>query len=134
MDLDSIEYKHLKYPASQGIEHFLTFEDKNGILIAYCRLREPSSSSHREEISSKPCMIVRELKVAGEMVPLGRSEDMKWQHRGYGAKLLKNCENIAQDAQIGHILVTSGVGTREYYRKFGYERSGPYMAKSLKIT
>jgi elongator complex protein 3 len=131
VDMDSIEFKHLSYPASQGKEHFLTFEDKNGILIAYCRLREPSEYAHRKEISSQPCMVVRELKVAGDMVPIGKSSDLKWQHKGYGAKLLENCENIAQKAQIGHILVTSGVGTREYYRKFGYERSGPYMAKSL---
>jgi elongator complex protein 3 len=131
VDMDSIEYKHTSYKASQGKEHFLTFEDKNGILIAYCRLREPSESAHRMEISSQPCVIVRELKVAGDMVPIGRSADLQWQHKGYGAKLLENCEDIAKEAGIGHILVTSGVGTRDYYRKFGYERKGPYMAKSL---
>jgi elongator complex protein 3 len=29
------------------------------------------------------------------------------------------------------ILVTSAVGTRNYYRRLGYERLGPYMAKRL---
>ena len=131
VDLESIEFAHMTYEASQGREHFLTFQDKNDILIAYCRLREPSSSAHREEISSQPCMVVRELKVAGDMVPIGKSADFKWQHKGYGAKLLKNCENIAKEAQIDRILVTSGVGTRDYYRRFGYESAGPYMAKTL---
>jgi elongator complex protein 3 len=134
VDMESISFKHSSYPASKGMEHFITFEDKNGILIAYCRLREPSESAHRDEISSSPCMIVRELKVAGDMVPIGKSAQFKWQHKGYGAKLLKNCENIVLEAQIDRILVTSGVGTRDYYRKFGYEREGPYMAKSLNIT
>jgi elongator complex protein 3 len=29
------------------------------------------------------------------------------------------------------LFVMSAIGTRNYYRKFGYERSGPYMAKRL---
>ncbi|KAK6023729.1 hypothetical protein OSTOST_10475, partial [Ostertagia ostertagi] len=29
------------------------------------------------------------------------------------------------------IVVISGVGTRDYYRKLGYELDGPYMSKSL---
>jgi elongator complex protein 3 len=29
------------------------------------------------------------------------------------------------------IAVTSGIGVRDYYRKFGYVREGPYMTKSL---
>jgi elongator complex protein 3 len=131
VDMDSIEYKYLNYSASKGKEHFLTYEDKNGILIGYCRLREPSKEAHRKEISSQPSMIIRELKVAGDMVPIGQVNSMQWQHRGFGAKLLSECENLAKEAQMGKILVTSGVGTREYYRKFGYERYGPYMAKSL---
>jgi elongator complex protein 3 len=29
------------------------------------------------------------------------------------------------------MAVISGVGTRHYYRKLGYELEGPYMVKSL---
>jgi elongator complex protein 3 len=29
------------------------------------------------------------------------------------------------------MAVISGVGTRNYYRKLGYELEGPYMVKSL---
>ena len=29
------------------------------------------------------------------------------------------------------MLVISGVGTRHYYRKLGYELEGPYMVKKL---
>jgi elongator complex protein 3 len=31
------------------------------------------------------------------------------------------------------LLVTSAVGTRNYYRSLGYERAGPYMAKKLPL-
>ena len=27
--------------------------------------------------------------------------------------------------------ISSGVGTRDYYRRLGYELDGPYMSKSL---
>jgi elongator complex protein 3 len=29
------------------------------------------------------------------------------------------------------MVIISGVGVREYYRKFGYELEGPYMVKNL---
>jgi elongator complex protein 3 len=31
----------------------------------------------------------------------------------------------------GRFLVISGVGTRHYYRKLGYDLDGPYMSKEL---
>jgi elongator complex protein 3 len=37
----------------------------------------------------------------------------------------------AEDFDARTMLVTSAVGTRNYYRRLGYERSGPYMAKPL---
>jgi elongator complex protein 3 len=37
-----------------------------------------------------------------------------------------------EDFDTRKLLVMSAVGTRNYYRRYGYERSGPYMAKSLK--
>jgi elongator complex protein 3 len=131
VDLDTIELKKIKYQASQGTEHFLSFEDKNGILIGYSRLREPSETAHRKEISSQPCMIIRELKVAGEMVPIGKVDHSRWQHQGYGARLIEECEALAKLNKAKKILVTSGVGARQYYRKLDYERFGPYMSKTL---
>jgi elongator complex protein 3 len=60
----------------------------------------------------------------------GRDEDA-WQHRGLGASLMQKMEAVAQgDFDARTLLVTSAVGTRDYYRKLGYERSGPYMAKA----
>lgn len=38
---------------------------------------------------------------------------------------------LASDIDWTRIAVISGVGTRNYYRKIGYELEGPYMVKSL---
>jgi elongator complex protein 3 len=130
-DLDSIKLKKIKYEASGGKEYFLNFEDCNNILIAYARLRKPSNSANRPEIKTTECMILRELKVAGEMVPIGKLDEKLWQHQGYGQKLLSECEKIVKEEGKRRILVTSGVGARHYYRKLGYLREGAYMAKNL---
>tara|TARA_B110000459_G_scaffold74662_1_gene83924 strand:- start:375 stop:611 length:237 start_codon:yes stop_codon:yes gene_type:complete len=45
---------------------------------------------------------------------------------------MREAERIAWDEHRSKkIAVISGVGTRHYYRKLGYELEGPYMVKSL---
>lgn len=131
-DLETITLKRNQYEASQGKEYFLSFEDSKGVLIAYARLRTPSKKAHRIEVKAQPCMILRELKVAGEMVPIGKMDAKLWQHQGYGRRLVQECEIIAGEEGTEKILVMSGVGVRDYYRKLGYERDGAYMRKILK--
>ncbi len=132
---DPQEVKLLRedYEASGGEEIFLSFEDvKNEILIGYLRLRIPSEKAHRPEISERRSAIVRELKVSGPPVPLGERPVLEWQHKGYGRKLMEEAERIAvEEYGVKRILVTSGVGVRDYYRKLGYRLLGPYMAKEL---
>ncbi len=46
--------------------------------------------------------------------------------------LMEEAERIAREEHgSGKMAVISGVGTRNYYRKIGYELEGPYMTKSL---
>ena len=77
--------------------------------------------------------VVRELKVYGRVVSVGNKNVDAWQHRGMGTALLAEMERVARD-RFGarRLLVTSAVGTRNYYRKFGYEPLGPYMSKPLR--
>ncbi|KAK2549777.1 Elongator complex protein 3 [Acropora cervicornis] len=52
--------------------------------------------------------------------------------KGFGMLLMEEAERIAlQEHGSVKIAVISGVGTRNYYRKIGYELEGPYMVKSL---
>ena len=76
--------------------------------------------------------VVRELKVYGRVVSVGARDRDAWQHRGLGAALLGEMERTARE-RFGarRLLVTSAVGTRNYYRRFGYEPVGPYMGKPL---
>lgn len=46
--------------------------------------------------------------------------------------LMEEAERIASEEHGSRrIAVISGVGTRDYYRKLGYELDGPYMVKEL---
>ena len=52
--------------------------------------------------------------------------------QGYGTLLMEEAERIARkEHRSKKLAVISGVGTRHYYRKLGYELEGPYMVKCL---
>jgi len=132
-DPEKIKVLIHKEEASEGEEIFISAEDvENDVLIGYLRLRVPSEKAHRTEISRVPCTIVRELRVYGELVPVGEHLARAWQHRGYGGILLSEAERITKEEYSRRrILVISALGTKEYYKKFGYNYDGPYMSKNL---
>jgi elongator complex protein 3 len=105
---------------------------ENDVLIGYLRLRIPSAKAHRPEIKAKPCAIVRELHVYGPLVPVGKHLAKAWQHKGYGGILLGEAERIAREEYcLEKILVISALGTKQYYKRFGYDYDGAYMSKTL---
>jgi elongator complex protein 3 len=128
---DELRFVEERYEASGGEEVFGSFEyEKCGRIAGFFRLRRPSESAHRSEVRGS--CIVRELRVYGRAVPVGGKISGAWQHKGLGRSLMEEAERKAQE-EFGArtLLVTSAVGTREYYRKLGYQRNGPYMAKTL---
>ncbi len=128
---DTLVFKETRYRASGGVEVFASYELKrSGLIAAFVRLRVPSASAHRREVRN--AAVVRELRTYGRVVDVGDRDQTAWQHRGMGASLMRRMEKVAsEEFDAGALLVTSAVGTRNYYRKLGYERSGPYMAKAL---
>ncbi|MGB9740153.1 MAG: tRNA uridine(34) 5-carboxymethylaminomethyl modification radical SAM/GNAT enzyme Elp3 [Candidatus Bathyarchaeia archaeon] len=132
-DPENIDVFTMKYVASEGEEIFISAEDKaNDVLVGYLRLRIPSKKAHRPEIKAKPCAIVRELHVYGPLVPVGKHLAKAWQHKGYGGILLREAERIAgEEYDLKKILVISALGTKEYYKRFGYDYEGVYMGKML---
>lgn len=132
---DEIKLYRLDYDASQGKEIFLSFENKReDFLIGYLRLRKPSEFAHRPELNDGKTLIVREIKVVGEMVPkdLKPSRFTQIQHRGYGKLLMKNAEKIAfEEFDAKKLAVISGIGAKDWFYSLGYESDGPYVSKSL---
>jgi len=129
---DSLEYTEMRYEASGGEEVFGSYEFvRSGIVSAFVRMRIPSALAHRPEM--RRSAVVRELRVYGRTVRVGHRHTAAWQHRGLGADLMRRMEKVAaEDFDAKSLLVASAVGTRNYYRKLGYERAGPYMGRSMK--
>ena len=129
--LDDFKLFKESYTACGGEETFISIEDKNEESIAgFLRFRIPSDKIFRPEITDKTALI-RELHVYGNMIQIGDKNPSIGQHTGFGEKLLVEAENLAIDNDKNEIAIISGIGSRNYYRKFGYERKGPYMAKKL---
>ncbi len=116
------ELNIIEYEASGGKEFFISFEDKEqDILLGFARLRIGEQA------------FLRELHVYGQSIPIGSEDSSEFaiQHKGLGKKLLERAEGIAKQFGKKELLVLSGAGVKEYYKKFGYEYNGFYMAKRL---
>jgi elongator complex protein 3 len=112
-----------KYTASGGDEYFISAEDvEQDILIGFCRLR----------ICKRKEAMIRELHVYGIELAVGdKAKGVAVQHRGWGKKLMAKAEEIAKENKKKEMIVISGIGVREYYRKLGYTLKGPFMWKYL---
>ncbi|XP_068230894.1 elongator complex protein 3 [Palaemon carinicauda] len=127
-----VELIRRDYTANGGWETFLSYEDpEQDILVGLLRLRKCSDQTFRPELVNG-VSIVRELHVYGSVVPVSSRDPRKFQHQGFGMLLMEEAERIAKEEHGSNkIAVISGVGTRNYYRKLGYELDGPYMSKNL---
>ncbi len=155
--IDELSLFRTDYQSSDGKEIFLSFELKdNSAIFGFLRLRlmqkperneliDSSSSSPNDTYSSA---VIRELHIYGPLVEIGnkiyngaKSGNKKndysklsnaYQHRGLGQNLLSSAEKICKDEfNLKRISIISAIGTKEYYRKFGYTNNGPYVTKIL---
>ena len=70
------------------------------------------------------------MHVYGVAVQIGSKG--KVQHKGIGKALLQRAEETAMTYYKRKLVVISGVGAREYFRKLGYKKEGAYMVKFFK--
>src|SRR3989344_1790376 len=125
---DKVDLHIHEYEASGGKEFFISAEDReHDVIIGFCRLRFPSQFL-RPEITETSALI-RELHVYGTATAIGDGGVV--QHQGWGKKLMQKAEQIAKEYGKNKMVVISGVGVREYYRKLGYKKEGQYMVKSI---
>lgn len=115
---------------SGGKEYLLTFEIKDH-LYSLLRLRLPNKKTPPIFKELKNSAIIREIHTYGVVSAISAQEKTKTQHKGLGKKLIKEAEKIAKKEGYNKIAVISAIGTREYYKKFGYVLEGTYMTKLL---
>ena len=123
------------YPASDGTEYFISYETPDeDTIFGFVRLRLVKNSSVDFIPEIEDAALIRELHIYGNMNPVFKfkNDDSKVQHAGFGKRLMKKAEEIAISQGYKKIVVISGIGVKNYYRKLGYKSEGTFMVKSLK--
>lgn len=124
-----------QYPASDGIEYFISHESLDEkIIYSLLRLRINGEKNMCVYDDLKQSSLIRELHVYGMMIPHGViASSGASQHRGLGKQLLQEAERITKTHGLHEISVISGVGVMEYYRKLGYTTvtDGDYLKKVM---
>ncbi|MFW9770555.1 MAG: tRNA uridine(34) 5-carboxymethylaminomethyl modification radical SAM/GNAT enzyme Elp3 [Candidatus Thorarchaeota archaeon] len=132
---DKVKFYKYHYEASQGEEMFLSYENKDeNYLMGYLRLRKPSNFAHRAEINDGKTMLVREIRVVGELVPkdIKPTRGTQIQHRGFGKSLMLQAEKESLEKyDAKKLTVISGIGARDWFYDLGYKKDGPYVSKLL---
>ncbi len=133
---DMVVLNRIDYNASDGHEVFLSYENQDrSVILGFLRLRHTNNPLIKmlKTKDESGVALVRELHVYGQAVDVGQKTGSdKYQHKGFGFCMLNEAESIVKNEfGINNLSVISAVGTREYYRKFGYHQNGPYMTKRL---
>jgi len=138
----SLIFEDFLYRASFAEEHFLNYSTPDDRLAGYLRLSFPSDSSdsifmfQRKELFAlipelEDAALIREVHVYGQSLAIGSEQAGAAQHRGLGTSLLVKAEQIAKNAGYSKLVVIAAVGTRLYYEKRGFIRTGLYMTKEV---
>lgn len=137
-NIDDIDLFIEEYEASNGIEYFLSFEDKTREnIFSFLRLRIPSQYFSKEKHFIKELnnsAIIREIHTYGEVVSFNKENKKEdTQHIGFGRRLIEKAEEIIKQKypEIEKIAVIAGVGVRGYYKKNGFKLEGTYMTKKI---
>lgn len=124
----------IPYSSSGGKEFFIETVDEDYKLLGYLRLRISSFIFSKEKFfisSLSDSSIIRELHVLGQAISIGDKGDV--QHQGIGKKLIEKAKEITKDFGLKKIAVIAAVGTREYYRKLGFDEmvEGEYLKSNI---
>lgn len=121
-------------PCAEGFEYFLSFETADeAVIFGFLRLRLSMSAGAGTFPELEQAALVRELHVYGQLVATNDRETTHAQHIGFGTRLMAEAERLARQHGYSKIAVIAGVGTRNYYRRLGYQLQGPgaYLIKRL---
>ena len=119
-----------------GINIYFKGCGNEDIIYSFLRLRISSENYENcfDEIMRNKGKI-RELHVYGNKnatYDTNHNNSKYIQHFGFGKSLLKMAETISKEHKCNGTSVIAGVGTRNYYRKFGYEiGDGGFMIKKF---
>ncbi len=133
VDEDDLRLDVATYRTDATTEHFLSYVTSRGRVAGFCRLSIAASETPADEILEelRGAAVIREVHVYGPALELGAASHGEAQHLGLGTRLIQHAANMADQAGMKRLAVISAIGTREYYRRLGFERGELYMTRRV---
>jgi len=121
------------YPSSMSDEVFIQYitNDDDRRIAGFLRLSLPNSEETPLHSELNDCAMIREIHVYGQSLGIGKNRDGRAQHVGLGTKLIEHAVKMATERGYKKLAVISAIGTREYYRKRGFEDGLYYQIRDL---
>ncbi len=120
----------MKYKTSVSKEYFISYKTKDTDRIcSFLRLSIPLKETYIDEL--KDSSIIREVHVYGNVVNIGDDSLGESQHLGLGKKMIDIAQEISIKEGLKKISVISAIGTKEYYKKRGFNSNTLYMLKPI---
>ncbi len=121
VEIDDLRLKIDSYETDATREHFLSFVTEADRLAGFLRLSLPAPRCPLPIPELAGHAMIREVHVYGPALAIGDDSDGEAQHIGLGTRLVERAKAMSREAGYGRIAVISAVGTRNYYRKLGFE-------------
>lgn len=129
VDSSKLTIKETKYETSVSTEYFLEYVTNENKIAGFLRLSIPKISNYIDEL--KNAAIIREVHIYGQSIKIGQKDQGKAQHLGLGKNLIKLAKQITKEKEFDKLAVISSIGTREYYKKQGFELKELYQISKV---
>ena len=123
----------LPYETGINREYFISYVTPDDKVVGFLRLSLPNSPDVVPIDEIKQAAMIREVHVYGTALGIGKDSRGEAQHLGLGTKLVRQAEEIARAEGFNELAVISAIGTRDYYRKLGFEVDELYMGKEISL-
>ena len=139
--LKNLLLEKIQYKTPVSTEYFISYKTKmypnnkkeGDKIVGFLRLSFPKKTESKNNFMPeiRNSAMIREVHVYGQVVGISQKQKNKTQHLRLLTKLIELAEKMVKKSGYKKLAVISAIGTREYYRKRGFEKSGMYLSKNL---
>lgn len=127
---EDLRLDELWYTSGCSDEVFLQYITPERDIAGFLRLSLPKEAPITDELTG--AAMIREVHVYGQSLEIGESSSGRAQHLGLGKQLIERAVEIVREHGYQRLAVISAVGTREYYRRRGFEDGKLYQIRDLR--